>query len=432
MKRVIILIGLIILSSCRGDFDWDYARMGTNIPKAVIEEYETNFAEQFGDYGVCHIDAEHNWGFVELPHIPNGDSAMTKATISDNVNSNEWGKYLEVPGNTWVWQDANNGYYIAMDGSRNNVPKRDVTEAEIKYVSNWFKTHKNPESLDINWSDYFVQQVYSGHGNMDYLLVKDAGGNYVHIQNFNATSGDIQYMTGVSTSNMAFHCSYDNKTYKENSVIVYLDFIGEDGRHYSNWYVGFDYEHSIAGRVEQRDYYFDDWIVKIDPGLLKPSIYTKRIMCEDLGTTDDFDFNDVVFDVAITNNKVAIIVLRAAGGTLPLYIHNDNNETHSLFGVDLTEMVNTGPAVSGSGKCVSRAPVIFRTNVSSYNPIDINLVVSNKSVADKYKLDAPKGKAPRKICVDLDCDWTNERQNINDKYSKFNKWVSDESQIFWK
>ena len=57
--------------------------------------------------------------------------------------------------------------------------------------------------------------------------------------------------------------------------------------------------------------------------ILASTLVVTTTMCEDLSVTQatDWDFNDVVFDVKLKNgNKRPEITLRAAGGTLPLYI----------------------------------------------------------------------------------------------------------------
>lgn len=86
----------------------------------------------------------------------------------------------------------------------------------------------------------------------------------------------------------------------------------------------------------------------------KPKPIKWLIACEDLGGTDDFDFNDVVFEVEhVAGSGKATITPLAAGGTLSTYLMRngskvDEREWHSLFGAGPQQMVNTssnsGPA----------------------------------------------------------------------------------------
>ena len=94
-----------------------------------------------------------------------------------------------------------------------------------------------------------------------------------------------------------------------------------------------------------------------------------RVIAEDLtwgSENGDFDFNDVVFDVKLINNNTQVqITLKAAGGTLPLYVAKQ--EVHDAYGVSRTTMVNTGRGVS-----ISRDPSFTIEN--TYNSTDVNVV----------------------------------------------------------
>ena len=86
-------------------------------------------------------------------------------------------------------------------------------------------------------------------------------------------------------------------------------------------------------------------------------------MGEDLtiNTNSDFDFNDVVFDVTWgKGNEEATIVLKAAGGQLPIYIVRDDDELeiHALFAnanpgsqITHTDMINTTTGLHNEYKC---------------------------------------------------------------------------------
>ena len=147
-------------------------------------------------------------------------------------------------------------------------------------------------------------------------------------------------MLNSSTYSFAYYNSIDSK-FHETYIIVDGATISEDLSGF--YYVGFDFyangdNPSNKNMIVDRDYIFNDWIIRISPAYLKN---TKRIIAEDLGLLHtDFDYNDVVFDIGLSNdwiqqlnsNKlVAHITLQAAGGTYPLYICD--KEVHELFGV---------------------------------------------------------------------------------------------------
>ena len=175
---------------------------------------------------------------------------------------------------------------------------------------------------------------------------------------------------------------------------------------------------------------------------------TIRVMGEDLtiNTNSDFDFNDVVFDVTWgKGNEEATIVLKAAGGELPIYIVRDDDELeiHALFananpgsGITQKTMINTATGLHNEYKCPQIT--LKKSNNDSVNwdaenihdfASSIKIIVYKKG--SEFILNAPKGDVPSKIAVGTDFEWCDERQDIDKKYfsnnpekGKFSKYVS--------
>jgi hypothetical protein len=156
-----------------------------------------------------------------------------------------------------------------------------------------------------------------------------------------------------------------------------------------------------------------------------------RVIAEDLtvGQSTDFDFNDVVFDVRryLVNTKAkhqkndVEIILRAAGGTLPLYV--DGHEVHNAFGVSVKTMVNTNAHARGLNGSDNAGIRIF--------PVDINKEEADKmtigEIANSIRvyvtkngvdcdLEAPVGGIASKIGVKCNYEWCDEREDIDNKY----------------
>ena len=307
---ILAIMGVVVFSACGSDSDLFDPEKAAAKKEA---QYASAFVQKYGEIAV-----DQDWGFGATP-----------TTRVANTNSNQWKDFTEVP--------------------------EGITATEKEVVTEWFKTHQNPQSIGVDWTDFFVQHVSGSHSNMDFLVAASDD----HVNNFNATEGAIMLMQNSETSSFGY----------------------------------------------------SDWIVKISP-----AVYTNayRIIAEDLGDSDDFDFNDVVFDVA-TNGGATIITLQAAGGTLPLYIEvgGDSREVHELFGVSNTTMVNTDAGAT-------KAPVMYRVNGTGA----VNIKVEGQN-AEVYTLKAEIGKAPQKIRVETRYEWTAERQDINDKYPGFADWVAD-------
>ena len=368
--------------------------------------YQENFVKTFGN-----IDPKNDWGFgQDIPCAP-------KPTKGVNANANEWGGYVEVPNR--------------------------LTEAQIATVTSWFATHPNPQGIAVNWSDFFVQQVSStNYGkNMDKLTCGKAED---HINNFNSGDGStngnvcywqdpnnennrlyrtdkIQFMVNSSTECFGYHESRGtfNQQYNDKYVIIPGSMI--DSSVAGMYFVGFDYNSSKGPNSPENidaDGYYNDWIVKITPGLYTPK--GQRIMCEDLGTTADFDFNDIVVDVYNDwrgypgNNGTAatIVTVRAAGGTLPATVAG--NDIHKLFGVDTKDMVNTG---------IKTAPVAIFRIPQVNNAKDIQIMVGNDG--GTWELKTATGAAPQKILVPSTTKWSKEYKNIMKSYPNFEKYVQD-------
>lgn len=184
----------------------------------------------------------------------NGGGKSTRAydygDINENMvapNSNQWGHnkwQLIVPG----YPDSKGIYYIddtghngggtiqylkeSELGESEHNPIGDVTEEEIVYVSQWFRTHYKPQSLKVNWRNFFLQDIShdadrridyneqtgaytcdnderlltkpilnadgseegtiaTNHYPMDQLYSKTLNGGWNHLYNFNHNSGNL-------------------------------------------------------------------------------------------------------------------------------------------------------------------------------------------------------------------------------------------------
>jgi hypothetical protein len=223
-----------------------------------------------------------------------------------------------------------------------------------------------------------------------------------------------------------------------------------------------------------------------------------RVFVEDLfkASREDLDFNDAVFDAAIwqTTTKGTInivdgkpvftpssesvvtreaeIYLIAAGGTIPLFIGNGQDEVHQLFEVSNVTMVNTrGQYSEAFGSYVNgKTPVhkIYTLNTGNKGegeitlndiPVDVIWTTDQFSVPAslnnarivEYQKNPETGeyvlnddgspvvvtngpaKAPHIICVPGTAwpAWPTERKNIEDGYPSFKSYVGNSGVEFW-
>ena len=430
MKKILFVgITALAMASCTHD---DYA------PVSKQEQYQAVFEKEFGA-----VNPNVNWGFTPQQVFTFDKDGKLIGTRGANPNSNEWANYLIVPTR--------------------------LTDAQKDVVRKWFQTHKNPQGQKVNWSDFFVEQVYKGGTNtegshspeiyntlkdgvetqnkvtgsnqMDWLACgSDATPSSEHINNFNNGNGDIMYMYDYNTTCFGFHDSYgdnhfENTYYYDSYVLIPGDII--DPIVAGMYFVGFDYKTAKYDNGEIRvnpDGYYSDWIVRIAPALSAPG-KAKRVMVEDLfdsdlkyAKTSDWDFNDAVFDVRfdnVNNQNYAVITLHAAGGTKYLTIGGEGDkgvEVHKALGVETGTMVNT---VKDQG--VTRPVAIFRIPVAANvnNANDIPVYVGSQI------LEAKKGKVTQKLCAPTSTRWMQERKEFRLTYDKFKGYVNKGTPEDW-
>lgn len=517
------LVAALLLSASCSEYNPDMSE--GNLTKEEYEkvmEFTKNFKLRYGE-----IAPDNDWGFGELEVK---GSRGVKGTRGVLANKNEWfdkntGQSKDgavIPGmpsaidKRYILKNSGSGKEVKMYDTyksydvNNQIPAGDVTDEEIIYVSEWFRTHPNPTSQAVNLRDFYVQNVSWDYdrqaypngakethvkwldGNnaqqqrelnyrMNHLLCvsySNSNGNHIYNMNngntnmadANKTYNDIsatdktecghlfEYRTmeryqcvdsEPNVTSFKVHSSDDNR-YLTNYVLVHLDFIGpKSGLPYSGDYLAFDYSFdgpsagAPAAAIKAPDGYYSNWIFKISPAYPTTTpdpeytTETKRVMCEDLGNTYDFDFNDLVFDVYYTykgteankTNITAHITLQAVGGTLPIYIGTDTADPTKELHYRMLGQASSSPINVAASNGVTHSPVSFTMPATSTDPNDIIICVgtAGNEATDKITILPVSGRgsslAPQKICVPASTKWLKENQQIEWGYPRFDEWV---------
>ena len=162
---------------------------------------------------------------------------------------------------------------------------------------------------------------------------------------------------------------------------------------------------------------------------------------EDLGTTDDFDFNDVIIRVSAPVDNVSTVQLVAAGGTLATTVlYNEQvfnaTEVHELFG---TTPSNSGMVNTGNGpekKFVTLGTVTLTANDDPADlPFGISAQGTNGQLTKVTHSVENIGKAPLVIVVAGYPSgdnagrwfWPTERTMISAAYTDFGAWGANAS-----
>lgn len=155
---------------------------------------------------------------------------------------------------------------------------------------------------------------------------------------------------------------------------------------------------------------------------------------EDMGTADDFDFNDVVVRVSVPDaNNQSTVELCAIGGTLQQKVFLDN--------VQLGQEVHNYGDFGANTKTVVGVPIAILETITvpqdvAVADLNINIQVTRKD-GQVVTIKGPQpGETPFRVTVMGDDEgkwfWAKERTNISDAYTLFGKWGANmESNPNW-
>lgn len=425
--------------------DWGFGRTTANAraktraeaPRVYLDEsgegYSTEFSknffstvmEYFPEGKVCKSDKWINYEFVENAPFHN-----VRLIYSNTLSADEVGLYYYDPASE-TYEDSQ----------------------EITLI----------ENIQNGVSDYFQFNQYDEEGEWldphpawGYSIWTVSGTKRIHCKTFTI------YMK--ETYHFGFYVRNNGKTYYTNmyknedeashSALIGDEAVGNIPQSYvfglsDDGQPGYELLFAMikAGRGEPEHYptlIRPEKIVPPEPPT-PPALEWYRIIAEDLNAHDvdhdgdqddtDFDFNDVVLDVALTETG-AKCILQAAGATLKIRINGDIKlEVHDMFGVDQGVMVNTHAEKRGLAHA-DKDPVEFDLE-GSFSSIDEITLEVYKKVGSEWKwleLTAPEGRPSCKIAVKKDFVWPDERESLKEKYPNFLNYVKNYQDVedWWR
>lgn len=355
-----------------------------------------------------------------------------------------------------------------------------------KVVREWFQTHRYVEGIAVNWSDFFVQQVYKGgdyptedcpekytaedgnmyvgSNNMDQLT---CGTNSEHINNFNKGYGtpkepvlygyrpgsedinnrvvngkdNINFMVNSSTECFGYYNSASSQQRNDKYVIIPGDWI--DSSVAGMWFVGLDFEGKLKSesganlnQAITADGYYSDWIVRITPGLYKDGnrVFAEDLIDSSLDNLDisDWDFNDAVFDVrfATLNGWSAERGNYTEKTAIITLWAAGGTKPLTVGGKEVHEMLK-----AGNKKSTITTSTMINTNanggVDDVAPAIFRVKVEENVTnaidipvkVNGTELEAKQGKATQKMAVAYGTKWMKERKIITGSYTSFQEYV---------
>lgn len=149
------------------------------------------------------------------------------------------------------------------------------------------------------------------------------------------------------------------------------------------------------------------------------------IVFEDLGTTDDFDFNDIVlFVYPYTKSNKLKVVLVANGGTLKTDVKFGDTDLFTATGTmtNTTLPLDKAKVIAEKTIDLPNGFTISKDNYASQFKIVVNGTTSIEATTEE-----DKGKAPQVLIIPGEWSWPTERQNIGAAYPRFKNWVTDKT-----
>ena len=423
------------------------------------QAYASNFVKRYGT-----INPNQTWDFTtgEI-QLTRGVSAPQIEVMEKGIDFGDVSK-LQTHDVTFSRQDWN---YIVIDGGaeKNN----DLLTAIATALPEKKKWTGNTAVLVAPSSTFYIYPLFSG-GNIRFNLKVKVGDeepvtvfqkDYTNFQTINGmkkNNGEVVNMKGVKIQapvGTPIEVYLDDLVSLEGNKIndvmgttngkaVYVDIPEnivpelDDVQLKENAevkYIGI--EDNAAG---DSDNDYNDVVLAVigDPDVPQEKIITnntyevktslvKRYIIEDLGATDDFDFNDVVVDVenyTETSHKVTVengvivsdeitdtrsagskAIIRAMGGTLDFELSVGNTKwVKSQAGFDVSTMYNSQGTIDFD-------KVLAEFDVEGYDPSlnNVNLRVNGKD-GKVFTITFPRaGEAPMIIAVDPTQKWMGER-----------------------
>ena len=468
------IVGLTFTSCSKDEFLYD-----SEAQQKILEaEYEANFIKRYGA-----IDPNQTWDFSTMQ--PTVSLPSSGASVRANTRG-ETDSYDFTTGNMIVDKDVIHYFLSNLPKGNNNTPKGRVfkmysTGKPFTIVPVFQGCASYYWELWISIEGFSDQKIWSKGENFKYRKVNTAEwlAPGTGKEGMKREYGDLEVnaptftFSGIKTQNLAM--SFYLKVWKTYSNMtgyeVYLKNQQEpNNTNYQpvisssldNWMIDLQNATKPTNLPEGNkvtiigcedatnsgsDRDFEDLVFMVYGNPVPPTervtevieSTTKRYMMEDLGETDDFDFNDVVVDVS-NRKKITYYykgdateyydsqeetlpqqaIVRAAGGTINFTLTIGSTTWTKNGPYAATSMLNTG----WNGGTINKYGALATFEVSNWEPESNNVSVSvpkkgeigGESGAVQVIRFPKKGKAPKMIAVDPSVEWMSERSGIPDTW----------------
>ena len=462
MLMALVATSMVACSNNQDVFD------GGAIEKTAKQSYAENFAKKYPN-----VDMNQNWDFSsKTPYFSfsnnNGNHAGTRAAVSYDFTE---GAKQEVDLSTVEWMKDNlkegkpnrslgKAFYMTVPGTEFTIQPIFQGEAgavwDLHVVVNgvdillWTKSQDIELQTEVKseWHSVVDEQAAEGGWEAQRNTLKATAVRSVPYTFKNLPVGaDMYFYLDITTSGSGGWDWWDEVKQEYHPwKMYYMNNVGDHMTSVDQMMLalqGFEkpsnvpagYEYMLIGcedaNLADSDWDMNDVVflvygqkipkpIEITEGTTVYDSRTVRYMVEDLGSTDDFDFNDIVIDVTENKAKTPVYtngvltswnegettqkaVIRHLGGTLPFLLTIGNKQLPEMGGQSTFQTSpNTEYDVTG-------------WNINSHN---ISVQVQQKDNQGVYNnVVFPRaGEAPMIIAVDPSQNWMPERQSVPESW----------------
>ncbi len=418
---VLAMAGAMVLSSCTNKAE-DYSYSPEKAHENILNEYKANFIKYFGE-----VNPNETWDFSERgSQLAGFAGTRGNGYFKKSENVQDMKDNLSYGYN---WNHSNDHSSEINEIGRLYWDKYIKDAIDAAPESDWNPSGKiifdvlittqdqNSSAGHFTWGiagtqqgDLFMRQVSPANGRN--WKNGNTGQQHTSSLDFSMIPDGVTWFTSHTAQNQKkYQIDYNtnsNKITKFKNVTVTIP---ETGKTYTFWCFKCD---------ESRYADYKDLVLWVDKNeSIRTPVASKRYMVEDLGGADDFDFNDVVFDVVKYNDGTTWCYVRALGGTLDVTINVANSSwTKSQYINPYNQMLNTSNIDKNA--CYGEFQVNGNWDADNNSNVSVSVKaedeITNGGNTNYYYTEPfpAVGEVPLIIATPISKTWRHERDRITD------------------
>ena len=435
MKGMAALCVCAAFASCSKDAGFETP----NHFELAKNEYNANFIKKYGE-----VDPNQNWDFTSNTNASQARTRNANAVESERHDvGNQYFSYCQTDEDAIVALQKANSCNVSVKVKidwRTSVTHNVQGTAKMIDWNHFFSAKLTPSFACMTKKDQTTYRYY--HLGFSY----NGGDPQEMIANIRVVSSKTRDWWYDAPSGTAIHHSYrlvntmgaagngfwsayyadgnNNGRYNYEPITKVREFtVTVDGK-VTRTYWGFD--------CDGDEVYTD--VVCLVEDYETPQPIKKRYMIEDLGTTDDYDFNDIVVDFVDNQMGSKKAYIRAMGGTLDFTLNVAGQAvwTKSIDGPKLENPVNVGDMVNTDP--IDYTKVYAEINVPGWIPAQNNISVTitykdetSATGSSIYTIPFPEvGQIPMMFATYVNVPWMKERNNFPEWWVDYSKILNPE------